>query len=139
MNHNQQGFTSFDDLPGIDPAVETLICQGQRRQSDSHLPKKKYSRKKKERDQAQKCLAKWINLSLPVDLKNNLEVSANKEDVPISQLVTFLLYSSVYQLESHIINLWGYKPASGCRKFEWNINLKHHSDEVLRNGENGKS
>ena len=31
-NATQQGFTSFEGLPGVDPAVESLIGQGQRRQ-----------------------------------------------------------------------------------------------------------
>jgi hypothetical protein len=39
-NDTQQGFTSFKDLPGVDPAVESLLGQGQRRQDESHLPKK---------------------------------------------------------------------------------------------------
>ena len=137
MNRNQQGLTSFDDLHGIDPAVESLIDQGQRHQVESHLPKNERSRKKKERERAQKRLANRINLDLPVDLKNRLELLAKKEGVPVSQLVAFLLYGPVHQLETHMISLWGYKMASGCRKFEWNIDLKRHAEEVLRNDENG--
>ena len=36
-----------------------------------------------------------------------------------------------------MISLWGYKTSSGCRKFEWNIDLKRYAEEVLRNSENG--
>ena len=64
-NAAQQGFTSFEDLPGVDPAVESLLGQGQRRQVESHLPKNERSRKKKERERAQKRLpgaSIWICL-----------------------------------------------------------------------------
>ncbi|PWB50558.1 MAG: hypothetical protein C3F13_16530 [Anaerolineales bacterium] len=136
-NTSKQGFTGFDDLPGIDPAVESLLDQGARRNVESHLPKNLRSQRKKERERAQKRLAKRVNLELPVDLKKRLEILAKKEGVPVSQLVAFLLYEPVLRLETRMISLWGYKASSGCRKFEWNIDLNRHAEEVLRNGENG--
>jgi len=90
---------------------------------------------KKERERAQKRLPNRINLDLPVDLKQRLEVLAKKEGVPISQLVAFLLFSPVHQFEKRMISLWGYKKASGCRKFEWNIDLKRIAEEVRRKDE----
>ena len=134
-NTNKQGFTGFDDLSGIDPAVESLLDQGQRRNVESHLPKNLRSQRRKERERAQKRLANRVNLDLPVDLKKRLEILAKKEGVPVSQLVAFLLYGPVHQLETRMISLWGYKTSSGCRKFEWNIDLQRHAEEVLRNGE----
>jgi predicted HicB family RNase H-like nuclease len=136
-NTNNQGFTGFDDLSGVDPAVESLLDQGQRRNIESHLPKNLRSQRKKERERAQKRLANRVNLDLPIDLKKRLEILAKKEGVSVSQLVAFLLYSPVHQLETRIISLWGYKITSGCRKFEWNIDLKRYAEEVLRKGENG--
>jgi hypothetical protein len=132
----QQGFTSFNDLPGVDSAVESLLGQGQRRQEESHLPKDKRSQRKKEQERAKKRLANRINLDLPIELKKRLEMLAKKEGVPVSQLVAFLLYDPVYQLEKRMISLWGYKATSGCQRFEWNIDLKKRSEEVLRNIEN---
>ncbi len=134
-NTDKEGFTGFDDLSGVDPAVESLLNQGQRRNIESHLPKNTRSQRRKERERAQKRLANRVNLDLPVDLKKHLEILAKKEGVPVSQLVAFLLYIPVYQLETHMISLWGYKTTSGCRKFEWNIDLKRYAEEVLRNGE----
>ncbi len=134
-NTNKQSFTGFDDLLGVDPAVESLLDQGQRRNIESHMPKNLRSQRKKERERAQKRLANRINLDLPVDLKKRLEILAKKEGVPVSQLVAFLLYDPVLQLETRMISLWGYKTSSGCRKFEWNIDLQRHAEEVLRNGE----
>ena len=126
----QQGLTGFDDLPAVDPAVESLLGQGQRRQAESHLPQAERSQKRKERERAQKRLAKRINLDLPLDLKKKLETWAKKEGVPISQLVAFLLYDPVQQLDKRSISLWGYKTASHCPKFEFNLDLKRRADEV---------
>jgi hypothetical protein len=134
-NINKQGFTGFDDLSVVDPAVESLLDQGQHRNIESHLPKNLRSQRKKERERAQKRLANRVNLDLPVDLKKRLEILANKEGVPVSQLVAFLLYGPVHQLETRMISLWGYKTSSGCRKFEWNIDVKRYAEEVLRNCE----
>jgi hypothetical protein len=72
---------------------------------------------------------------LPQDLKTQLERLAKKEGVPVSQLVAFLLYSPVHQLENRAISLFGYKTASGCRKFDWNIDLNRRAVEVLGNDE----
>ena len=136
-NTNEQGFTGFDYLSNVDSAVESLLNQGQRRNAESHLPKNLRSQRRKERERAQRRLAKRINLDLPVELKKRLETLAKKEGVPVSQLVAFLLYGPVHQLETRMISLWGYKTSSGCKKFEWNIDLKRHAEEVLRKSENG--
>ena len=88
-NAAQQGFTSFEDLPGVDPAVESLLGQGQRRQVESHLPKNERSRKKKERERAQKRMPRRIELDLPVDLKKRLDDLGSKRrraDQPVGCL-----------------------------------------------------
>ncbi len=136
-NDSQKGFTVFNDLPGVDPAVESLLGQGQRRQVESHLPKNERSQKKKERERTQKRKPNRIHLDLPVDLKKRVELLAKNEGVPVSQLVAYLLYFQVDQLEKHMISLWGYKTSSGCRKFDWNIDLQRHAEEIQRKGENG--
>jgi hypothetical protein len=132
MKNDTDGFTSFDNLPGMDPAVESLLGQGQRRQDEARLPRNERSRKKKERERAEKRKPNRINLDIPIDLKKRLEQLAKKEGVPISQLVAFLLYDPVYQLECRAISLWGYKTASGCPKFECNLDLKRRESEVAR-------
>jgi hypothetical protein len=69
------------------------------------LPRNERSRKKKEPERAEKRKPNRINLDLPVDLKNRLELLAKKEGVPMSQLVAFLLYEPVSQLENRSISL----------------------------------
>ncbi len=133
-NGTQEGFTGFDDLTGIDPAVDSLLGQGQRRQVESHLPKNERSHKKKERERAQKRIPGRLGLDLPVELKNHLNALAKKEGVPISQLVAFLLYEPVYLLEHKRISLWGYKSPSTSPKFDSTLDLKRKAEDVSRNG-----
>jgi len=133
MKNEAKGLTNFDILSGVDPAVESLLGQVQRRQAEAHLPKNERSQKKRERERAQRRKPNRINLDLPQDLKKRLELLAKKEGVPISQLVAFLLYEPIHQLEERTISLWVYKIASGCPKFECNLDLKRRAEEVARN------
>jgi hypothetical protein len=133
-SETQKGLTLFENLPSVDPAVESLLGQGQQRQKESHLPKGERSHKKKERERTQTRKPYRITLDIPLDLKKKLENLAKSEGVPISQLVAFLLYEPLRFLEQKTISLWGYKTASGCPKFESNLDLKRKAEEVLRNG-----
>jgi hypothetical protein len=133
-----KGMTSFDGLPGIDPAVDSILGDVQRRHVEARLPKHERSRKKKERERAEKRKPNRINLDLPVDLKKRLELLAKKEGVPVSQLVAFLLYEPVHVLEKRAISLWGYKTASGCPKFECTLDLKRRAEEVEDSDARGK-
>ena len=102
---DENGMTRFTELGSLDPAVNLLIDQGDRRQADARLPRAERSRKKKERERAQRRKPHRINLDLPLDLKNSLEIQAKREGVPISQLVAFLLYEPLHLLETRSINL----------------------------------
>lgn len=124
------GMTHFAGLTRLDPAVNLLINQGDRRQTDARLPRAERSRKKKERERAQKRKPHRINLDLPVDLKQRLEIQARREGVPISQLVAFLLYEPLHLLETRSISLWNYKTISGCPKFDCNLELVRRAEEV---------
>jgi hypothetical protein len=131
-NDPSTGMTQFTNLPSVDPAVESLLGQGQRRQEDARLPRSERSRKKKERERAERRKPNRINLDLPVDLKRRLENLARQESVPISQLVAFLLYEPVCQLERKEISLWSYMTASGCPKFDSTLDLKRRAEEAAR-------
>jgi hypothetical protein len=89
---DENGMTRFAELGRLDPAVNLLIDQGDRRQADARLPRVERSRKKKERERAQRRKPHRINLDLPLDLKKRLEARAKHEGLPISQLAAFLLY-----------------------------------------------
>jgi hypothetical protein len=131
MNTKEENcMTRFAELGSLDPAVDLLIDQGDRRQADARLPRGERSRKKKERERAQKRKPHRINLDLPLDLKKRLETQAQLEGVPVSQLVAFLLYEPLHLLESKSISLWSYKTASGCPKFECNLDLIRRAEEM---------
>ena len=129
---DENGMTRFTKLGSLDPAVNLLIDQGDRRQTDARLPRAERSRKKKERERAQKRKPHRINLDLPLDLKKRLEAQAKREGVPISQLAAYLLYEPLHLLETKAISLWSYKTASHCPKFECNLDLKRRAEEVSR-------
>ena len=130
---DDNGMTRFTELGSLDPAVNILIDQGDRQQADARFPKGERSRKKKERERTERRKPHRINLDLPLDLKKRLEDQARREGVPISQLVAFLLYEPLHLLEIKSISLWGYKTASGCPKFECNLDLKRRAEEVAQN------
>ncbi len=132
VKDNAEGLTNFNNFPGIDPAVQSLLGQVQRRQVEAHLPKNERYRKKKERERTQRRKPNRINLDLPQDMKRRIEVLAKREGVPISQLVAFLLIEPVDLLEKRDISLWGYKTASRCPKFECNLDLKRKAKEVAQ-------
>jgi hypothetical protein len=77
ITKDESNMTRFTNLGGLDPAVNLLIDQGDRRQADAHLPRVERSRKKKERERAQKRKPHRINLDLPMDLKKRLETRQN--------------------------------------------------------------
>jgi hypothetical protein len=70
--------TNFTGLGSLDPAVNLLIDQGDRRQTEAHLPKGERTRKKKDRERAQRRKPNRINLDLPQDLKRRLEILAKR-------------------------------------------------------------
>ena len=132
ITKDENNMTRFTNLGSLDPAVNLLINQGDRRQADARLPRGERSRKKKERERAQRRKPHRITLDLPLYLKKRLEQQATREGVPISQLVAFLLYEPLHMLETKAISLWRYKTASHCPKFECNLDLKRRADEVSR-------
>lgn len=79
ITKDENNMTRFTNLGNLDPAVNFLIDQGDRRQADARLPKVERSRKKKERERAQKRKPHRINLDLPLDLKKRLETQAKLE------------------------------------------------------------
>ena len=130
MKPEQSNLTSFGNLPATDPAVESLLGQGERRQAEARMPRQERQRKKKEKERARKRLAGRVNLDLPVDLKKRLEALAKKESIPLSQLAAFLLYEPLHGLEKRETSLWGYKLPSGCPKFEFTLDLQRRAAEV---------
>jgi hypothetical protein len=86
ITKTESNMTRFTNLSGLYPTVNLLIDQGDRRQTDACLPRVERSRRKKERERAQKRKPQRINLDLPLDLKKRLETLAKLEEVPVSQL-----------------------------------------------------
>ena len=133
-NAAQQGFTSFDDLPGVDPAVESLLGQGQRRQVESHLPKNERSRKKKERERAQKRIPGRIGLDLPVELKTSDWFWLKKKECRSANWLRFSFMSPFicWNRKGSVCGDIRRFPTSP--KFDSNLDLQRKAKDVTRNG-----
>jgi hypothetical protein len=69
--------TRFSYPENLDPAVNFLIDQGDRRKAEAHLPRDERSHKKKERERAFPRKPHCINLDLPIEMKERLIALAN--------------------------------------------------------------
>ncbi len=126
---SESTFVDFSDPPERDPAVSALMSATERRQADSRMPKPERTRRQKERRRQQARKDKRINLDLPVDLKRRLVALAEKESVPISQLVAFLIIRPLNEIEAQENPLWGYKKPSRCAKFDSVLDLEKQMKE----------
>ena len=92
MSKNQQnGLTDFGDLGGIDPTVDSLIAQGERRQADAHLSTKERRKKAKQRERMQQRHEFRVTYDLPPSIRNQIARLAEKGKFPASQLAAVLL------------------------------------------------
>jgi len=131
-NTDQQGISGFDNLSDVDPAVESLLDQGQCHNIETHLLRNLRSHQNKERERTKKCLVNRIKVYLLVDLYKRLEILAKKEGVPVSQLVTFLLYGPLHQFETHMISLWATRcphAAENSRGISFSIDMGRRFSE----------
>jgi hypothetical protein len=128
---SQDRSANFVEFPApvSDPAVGALINATERRQADSRLPKLERTRKQKERRRQQERQAGRINLDLPVEIKRHLVALAEKESVPISQLVAFFLIDPICAMEEGQPLIWGYKGPSKCPKYDSVIDIERRLQE----------
>lgn len=124
MSKNQpNGLTSFGDLGGIDPAVDSLITQGERRQADAHLSTKERRKKAKQRERMQQRREFRVTYDLPPSIRNQVAKLAAKGKFPASQLAAVLLAEALKRLEMGEIDLDKYKVPSDSPRYEWNLDL----------------
>jgi hypothetical protein len=70
MNDKRRdGLTEFDVFGGLDPAVDSLIERGVRRQAEAHLPGRERKKKARERAKAKARLPRRVNWDLPIWIK----------------------------------------------------------------------
>ncbi len=124
MSKNQpNGLTNFGDLGGIDPAVDSLITQGERRQADAHLSTKERRKKAKQRERMQQRREFRVTYDLPPSIRNQVARLAEKGKFPASQLAAVLLAEALKRLEMGEIDLDKYKVPSDSPRYEWNLDL----------------
>jgi len=119
----QNGLTVFGDLGGIDPAVDSLIAQSERRQADAHLSTKERRKKAKQRERMQQRREFRVTYDLPPSIRNQVARLAEKGKFPASQLAAVLLAEALKRLETGEIDLDKYKVPSDSPRYEWNLDL----------------
>lgn len=124
MNKNQQsGLTDFGDLGGLDPAVDSLITQGERLQADAHLSTKERCKKARQRERMQQRREFRVTYNLPPSNRNQIARLAEKGKFPASQLAAVLLSEALKRLEVGEIDLNKYKVPSNSPRYEWNLDM----------------
>lgn len=115
-----------------DPSVEDILRESQRKQAEAGLSQeerrllierrqREQRRKEKARRKALEQLPNRINLMLPRDLKGRMEKIAGWIHVPVSQVVTFLLYEAVKQMEQGQIDLSQFRVPSESPRYDYNL------------------
>mgnify|MGYP001180964080 FL=1 len=120
----EAGLVDFSAPVGADAAVTSLLTSAGRRQAEARLSKPERARKVRERRRQKERMNGRIGLDLPVGMKERLVRLAERESVPISQLVAFLLAAPLQEFEQAQNPLWGYTRPSRCAKFEFTIDVE---------------
>ena len=124
MSKNQpNGLTDFGDLGGIDPTVDSLITQGERRQADAHLSTKERRKKAKQRERMQQRREFRVTYDLPPSIRNQIARLAEKGKFPASQVAAVLLSEAMKSLEAGEIDLNKYKVPSNSPRYDWNLDM----------------
>lgn len=126
QSKQQERRQSIDQL---DPSIDIVLQNQERKQAESRLPPKERSAKTKEKRRAQERLPGRVNLDLPVELKQRLFALAEREGVPVSQLAAFLLLDGAARLEAPEGPglLLGYKKFSTSPKYRHVLDLEQRA------------
>jgi hypothetical protein len=106
----------FINFNGLDPAVSATITDGRRRQEQRHLSQTK--RKQAERDRARNRRM----IDLPTDLEDEITRIAAEFDLPVSQVITFLLLRGLSGLD--LVDIQERLVSSRSMRFGHNLDLR---------------
>jgi hypothetical protein len=124
MNDKRRdGLTEFDVFGGLDPAVDSLIERGVRRQAEAHLPGRERKKKARERAKAKARLPRRVNWDLPIWIKEAMVEIAVQHRVPVSQVAALFLKHSLIAYRRKEIDLSRYRVPSESPRYEWILEL----------------
>jgi hypothetical protein len=112
----------------IDPAVSDLLHDLESRKAQRSLPVKERKRQKKEREK--QASRNRVMYDLPPELTERVRQIAEREGVPASQLVAWLLTHTVsidQLVDTHGV-LHGYKKPSKSPRYEFNLEFSKNDE-----------
>lgn len=120
---------SFIDFSGeLDPAVDALLRDAERRERERKLPPRERKKRARERAKIRERRARRVTYDLPPDLRRRLAAIAEEQGIPASQLVTWLLLRGLEDLgdtaAERTARLRPYKAPSRSPRYEWNLLLE---------------
>jgi hypothetical protein len=119
----EEGLTDFNDLGGLDPAVEAIIREGGRRRRESQLPVSERKKRVRERKKSQSRRGRRAVYDLPPDMIAAVKELAEAHRVPASQVAALLLTVGLEALEGGEVDIDAYKVPSDSPRYEWNLDL----------------
>lgn len=115
---------SLDRRRIFDPTTADMLSHMEQKERENHLPKLEKSKLVRERNRLKKRRLNQIVVDLPEGLKPLLFDYAEKEKIPMSQLVVALLMPGLKKYMDGQLSLWGFKKPSRCARFEFVVDLE---------------
>lgn len=120
---DDKGFIIFDtEHPEPDPAVQSLISSGQKREKTARLSPKE--RQKKARERAKAAKRNRMMLDIPPEIERWLVEQAEEIGCPISQLAALLLALGIGLVESGEVDVADYRRINRTsRRYEYDLEI----------------
>jgi hypothetical protein len=117
-----ESFVDFGEAASLaDPAVNALLTQAERRQSEARLPHKEREKKKKEREKIRARRPFHTTYDIPLELRQRIKELAEQHRVPASQIASIGLLRFVEDLANRKVDLSPYKVASRSPRYDFNL------------------
>ncbi|GAP11800.1 ribbon-helix-helix protein, copG family [Bellilinea caldifistulae] len=125
---------------GYDEGLRLLMEETERRAEESRLSpeerkklaqmrKREEEKKRKEKARAMAREKNRVTTYLPTNLRERIERIAEKENVSMSQVITFFLFEAVERYDKGEIGFWGFKHPSESPRYNW---ILVHPQDVER-------
>jgi|APHig6443717497_1056834.scaffolds.fasta_scaffold117471_2 hypothetical protein len=111
-----------------DQTTADLLGNMQQRKSERQLPESERKKRIREKARMEKRRINQITIDIPSNLKPKLFALAEKEGIPVSQLVSALFLPNLKKLETGEISFWGFKRPSRCARYESVLDLERWID-----------
>lgn len=107
-----------------DQTTADLLGHMQQRKTERQMTEKEKKKKDREDARMKKRRVNQITIDIPANLKPKIFALAEREGVPVSQLVSALFLPNLKKLETGEISFWGFKRPSRCARYESVLDLE---------------